>query len=87
MPHVYSRHQDLEWKGDQLRLTTGRLLATVKPDPDWPGMWRVHMPDGHVSDMVNLSRAKDAASTLALVALNLPERQRQSKGTKASAAA
>jgi hypothetical protein len=68
-------------------VTTGRLLATVKPDPDWPGMWRVHMPDGHVSDMVNLSRAKDAASTLALVALNLPERQRQSKGTKASAAA
>jgi len=34
---------------------------TVRPDSKWPGMWRVHYPDGEVSDMVNISRATDAA--------------------------
>jgi hypothetical protein len=34
---------------------------TVQPDPAWPQMWRIHAPDGRVSDMVNLTRAKDAA--------------------------
>jgi hypothetical protein len=28
-------------------------------------MWRIHAPDGRVSDMVNLSRAKDAARSWA----------------------
>jgi hypothetical protein len=69
MARVYN-HKDMEWNSHELRLTTGRLLATVKPDPDWPGLWRAHMADGHVTDMVNLSRAKDAASILALAALN-----------------
>jgi hypothetical protein len=31
------------------------------PDVVWPWMWRVHAPDGRVSDMVDLPRAKDAA--------------------------
>jgi hypothetical protein len=56
------------WKrkgGDYLLFDAGRLLATVKPDTDWPGLWRVHLPNGHVTDMVNLTRAKDAALSLA----------------------
>jgi hypothetical protein len=77
VPHTYSRQLDLKWIGHELRLTSGRLLATVKPDPEWPNLWRVHMPDGHVTDMVNLSRAKDAAGTLALAVLNRPEMERQ----------
>jgi hypothetical protein len=77
VPHTYSRQLDLKWIGHELRLTSGRLLATVKPDPEWPNLWRVHMPDGHVTDMVNLSRAKDAASTLALAVLNRPEMERR----------
>jgi hypothetical protein len=28
-------------------------------------MWRVRLPSGHVSDIVNLTRAKDAALSLA----------------------
>jgi hypothetical protein len=28
-------------------------------------MWRVRLPDGRLSDMVNLTRAKDAAVALA----------------------
>jgi hypothetical protein len=34
---------------------------TVRPDENWSGMWRIHTPDGCVSDMINLTRAKDAA--------------------------
>jgi len=34
--------------------------VSVRPDFEWPGMWRVHQGD-RASDMVNLSRAKDAA--------------------------
>lgn len=44
------------------RLYTGNKFTgvSVRPDPKWPGMWRVHQGD-KVSDMVNLTRAKDAA--------------------------
>jgi hypothetical protein len=33
---------------------------TVAPDPDWPKLYRVRHPDGSLSDMVNLSRAREA---------------------------
>jgi hypothetical protein len=36
-------------------------LALVVPDRRWPNMWRVHWPDGQISDLANLSRARDAA--------------------------
>jgi hypothetical protein len=39
-------------------------LAWVKPDERYPTMWRIHWPDGEVSDMVNLSRACDAGAVL-----------------------
>jgi hypothetical protein len=32
------------------------------PDENYPDMWRVRWPDGHLSDMTNLSRANDAAA-------------------------
>jgi hypothetical protein len=62
---------ELVWNGLALHLGTkrGRKLATVQPDAEWLGMWRVRMADGHLSDMTNLSRAKDAATLLALGAL------------------
>jgi len=66
---IYGRG-DLKWKDRELRLVTGRLLATVEPDTKWVGMFRVRLPDGHVTDMVNISRAKDAAISLALTDLN-----------------
>jgi hypothetical protein len=40
-------------------------LAEIVPDSHWPGMWRVRWPDGAVSDMTNVSRAKDAAVAIA----------------------
>jgi len=39
-------------------------LVLVVPDLDWPGMWRIAWPDGQLSDLVNLSRAKDAAEAI-----------------------
>ena len=32
----------------------------IVPDAKWPGMYRIRRPDGSLSDMVNLTRAKDA---------------------------
>jgi hypothetical protein len=64
--------QDLIWHGRQLRLFSSRglLLASIEPDQNWPGMWRVRLPGGYLTDMVNLLRAKDAAAPLALGVLN-----------------
>ena len=67
--HHYCRH-DLRWRGNLLRLHSGRLLAKIEPDARWPGMWRIRTPDGICTDMVNLSRAKDAAIGLVLAKLN-----------------
>jgi len=67
--HVYGQ-VDLKWDGLQLRLKSGRLLATVEWDSKYPEMCRVRLPGGHLTDMVNLTRAKDAAVSLALTELN-----------------
>src|ERR1700730_5478479 len=32
----------------------------IVPDARWPGMYRVRLPDGGLSDMMNLTRAKEA---------------------------
>jgi hypothetical protein len=61
-------HRDAIWKGNDL-IFRRRVVASIVPDPKWPRMWRVGLPDGHVSDMVNLSRARDAARALALKTL------------------
>ncbi len=66
---MYDRH-DLKWDSDQLRLVTGHRLATVERDSKWPSMWRVRLPDGYLTEMVNKTRAKDAAIVLALGRLN-----------------
>ena len=36
-------------------------IALVVPDSVYPGMYRIKWPDGVISDLANLSRAKDAA--------------------------
>ena len=40
-------------------------IFRVVPDAVYPGMWRVVLPDGSLSDMANLTRAKDAAVVMA----------------------
>lgn len=38
-----------------------KLELEVVEDDRFPGMWRIRAPNGELSDMVNLTRAKDAA--------------------------
>jgi hypothetical protein len=53
-----------------------RTVARVVPDSKYPGMWRVRLPGG-LSDMVNLSRARDAA--LGFAAWRIGQRQEAAK--------
>jgi hypothetical protein len=53
--------QEMTWRGDKL-LFRGRVSDyAVERDSKYPNMWRVRRPDGSLSDMVDRSRAKDAA--------------------------
>jgi hypothetical protein len=65
--HCFGRNE-LVWDSRKLKLGA-RVMATVEPDANWPGMWRVRFR-GMLSDMVNLSRAKDAAISIVLRGLN-----------------
>ena len=38
---------------------------TAVPDKEWPGMYRVRGPNSSVTDMINLTRARDAARCFA----------------------
>jgi hypothetical protein len=53
------------WRG--LALYAGRTPTgfTVVPDARHPKMWRVQYPDGSLSDLANLTWAKDGAISLA----------------------
>lgn len=42
-----------------------KVLARIIPDEIYPSMYRIHWPNGDISDMVNLTRAKDAAVLIA----------------------
>jgi hypothetical protein len=66
----YYSADELEWVGDVLHLGKGRALVTIEPDVQWPKMWRVRLPDGSLTDMVNRVRAKDAACSIALSMFN-----------------
>ena len=65
---------NLTWHGDDLHLRRGRKLLSIVQDEKYPSMWRVRRPDGTLSDMVNRTRAKDAAMAMALSILNARER-------------
>jgi len=61
-PNQTQARSTQEW-----RLYYGRrpMLAVVL-DWQYPAMWRVRLPDGRLTDMMNLTRAKDAASSIAM---------------------
>jgi hypothetical protein len=40
----------------------------IERDKTWPDMWRVRLPNGDLTDMVNLTRANEAARMLAVAA-------------------
>jgi hypothetical protein len=51
-------------------------VMRIVPDEKYDGMWRIHWPDGKISDMVNLSRARDAAVMSRFAAEIHSDRQR-----------
>jgi hypothetical protein len=61
---------ELRWRGLALYLGRRATGFVVVLDPVHAHMWRVRYPDGQLSDLLNLSRAKDAAVGLALAVLN-----------------
>ena len=66
-------HQDLHWKDSRLYLGSCATGNSITPDAKYPSMWRVRHPDGSLSDIVNLTRARDGARCLALAVLNTRE--------------
>jgi hypothetical protein len=38
--------------------------VSIVPDSKWRGMYRLQFPDGSLTDMVNLTRAKDALAAM-----------------------
>jgi hypothetical protein len=51
-----------------------RAVLCVEPDVTYPGMWRIRRSDGSLSDMANLTWARDGAMSLALSMLNPTQR-------------
>jgi hypothetical protein len=47
-----------------LRRNPLTLDPRIVPDAKWPAMFRLRLPDGSLSDMLNLPRAKDALAVV-----------------------
>jgi hypothetical protein len=63
----------LIWRYNKLcRHGSHRVLIRIERGSQYPNMWRVVRPDGSLTDMVNMTCAKDAAMSLALRAFNAP---------------
>jgi len=65
------------------RMGSRRILSQIEPDVVYPKMWRIKRPDGSLSDMVNLTRAQDAAIGAALSILNADVKQRRAEARTA----
>jgi hypothetical protein len=76
---------DLNWRRGEggFTLCHGRrtqAIVRVVQDSIYPNMWRAKFADGSLSDMVNLTRAKDAGTTHALALLNQKTITRRASG-------
>jgi hypothetical protein len=79
---VYGRER-LRWDDSTLRLDgKGKGLLQIVPDGRYPNMWRLKLPSGKQSEMANRTRARDAATSHALMLLN-GENKRQETRAKA----
>jgi hypothetical protein len=68
-------------------MRSGAVVAEVVPDPKHPTMFRIEVPGMPPADMVNLTRAKDAALSLADAVLDGRIRSFQAPGIAGSAEA
>lgn len=67
--HMFGAY-GLVWDGNVLRRGK-RVLISIEADAAYPGMWRVRLPSGRLTDMLNRTRAKDFACAAALRLLGL----------------
>jgi hypothetical protein len=70
----------LRWKrdgADWLLYLDRRRFGRVVPDAKWPGMFRSVLPSGGLSDMANLTRAKNAVYEAAARELEFGARQQR----------
>jgi hypothetical protein len=75
----------LIWRGFDLKhAQSRRVLVRVIADAHYHAMYRLQFPDGSVSDMVNLSRAKDAAIAAALRDLNSEVQETPAEGCRST---
>ena len=70
MRHYANR--DLQWQSDWLCLRQRKIIQIVR-DQQYPSMWHIRLPDGTVTDMLNRSRARDAARSIAITVLSVQE--------------
>ena len=76
----YSLARQLTWRrhGTGWRLFAGRRrFGDVAPDSKYPGMWRSPKSNGGMSDMANLSWAKNAVCEEAIRELEWEARNRR----------
>ena len=59
-PHACSRNATQYVTLTPQGRRASKLDPRIVPDAKWPGMYRLRLPDGRLSDMVHLTRAKDA---------------------------
>jgi hypothetical protein len=86
-PSIVGRDR-LTWRKEGARLllfhgADENPLAIVEPDAKYPFLFRIRYPNGDLSDMVNLTRAKYAACWFALRSLNSPPQGTRLEGSQA----
>ena len=72
-----SLRSNMHWEGGRLKFRRQLSGYSIVPDQKYPTMWRVRRPDGTLSDMVNRTRAKDAAMLMLGRDLNEPAEEAQ----------
>jgi hypothetical protein len=65
------------WQGLARLFDGKRRFGDVVPDAKHPGMWRCVLSDGRLSDMANLSWARNAVLEAATRELEYEARQRE----------
>jgi hypothetical protein len=67
---------DLKWADNELRLISNKLLATIERDQARPSLFRIRLPDGHLTEAVSQAEARDTATRLALDSLSVAQLDR-----------
>jgi hypothetical protein len=71
------------WDGPRLRLrASGRVLAALEADAEYRSLVRVRVGPDLVSDLLSLTRAREAAVLLAVRTLNAESKHRQFRKAK-----